>query len=232
MPPRQPSPRLRPRHLRPAAVATLALALAACDAHVEGNGVFAERTFDVAPFERVVVGLGIQATVAVGEDQAEAVITGDENVLGHVELQVREGTLITGIDVQTFTSVHPLRLRLAAPALAGVVAAAEARVSVTGAAAAAFTAEARGASRLTLGGEGGESLSLVAAGGSTVYATGYPVAGATVQVTGGSIALVHSSGPVTGTVAGGPGSSRVEVEGGGTCQAVVQAGSSCTPAGP
>ena len=210
-----------------------ALALAACDSKVEGNGVFAERTVPVAAFDQVEVGDRIQATVLAGHDHLEAVISGDENVVEYVELTVVGGKLVSSLGIGVDSHVHPLRLRLSTPRLSGAVAFGQAQVAVTGAAASTFTASARSQGQVGLAGTGGEALVAQVSGGAFLYATGYPVTRAEVVATDGATVLLHSSGPVTGQVSGGgAGPSRVEIEGGGACTATVQPGSTCTPAGP
>lgn len=225
---------LQPRCLPPALLLLAgALALLGCDSKVEGNGVFAERTVPVAAFDQVDVGNRIQATVLAGHDHVEAVVSGDENVVGHVVLTVTGGKLVSSLDIDDYSAIHPLRLRLSTPVLIGAGAFDEAQVAVTGAAAATFTATARTQGQVGLAGPGGEALVAQITGGAFLYATGYPVTRAEVLATDGATVLLQCTGPVTGEVSGGTsGPSRVEIDGGGTCSATVQTGSTCTPAGP
>jgi hypothetical protein len=210
--------------------ALLAVALAGCGLRIDGNGVFAEQTEAVGTFQRVDVGLGIEASVTVQAGAQAVVLSGDENLLPHIRVTVVDGTLQTSTRLEEFTVVLPLRLRISVPELSAVSARDAARVAVTGAAAPAFAAAAAGVSEVTLSGAGGADLTAALSDRSKLHATGYPVASATVAVADGSTAELTCSGPVTGSVVGGAhGASQVEVAGGGTCTAALSGGSTCGP---
>jgi putative autotransporter adhesin-like protein len=214
-------------------VPLLAATLAACTPHVDGNGVFAERTLRLAAFDRVAIGLGIEATIVANADERSVVISGDENVLEHITVDVASSTLRTDTDLASFSSVHPLRLRIKTPELLSVTALGEARLAVSDAATSSFTVVAEGQSQVWLVGAGGDALEVRLRDRSVLFGFGYPVVGATLDVADGSTAQLHASGPVTGAVAGGPhGGSHVEVQGGGSCSLAPEAGSSCTPPSP
>lgn len=212
----------------------LAATLCGCEFHVEGNGVFAERAVRVAAFDRLEIGLGIEATVTAGAAERLVVLSGDENVLQHVDVEVSGTTLVTSTDLQGgFTTVHPLRLRIEVPALQAVRAGDQAHVTVSGAAAPAFEVEADGQGQVALSGPGGDALRVRLRDRAVLFGFGYPAATAAVDLADGSTAQLHVTGAVTGTVAGGPrGGSHLELQGGATCGLTPEAGSTCTPPPP
>ena len=212
----------------------LAVALCGCELHVEGNGVFAERAVSVPAFDRLEIGLGIEATVTAGAADRLVVVSGDENVLQHVDVEVSGTTLVTSTDLQGgFTTVHPLRLRIEAPAIVAVQAGELAHVTVTGAAAPSFEVGADGQGQVALSGAGGDALTVRLRDRAVLFGFGYPVSTAAVDLADGSTGQVKVSGAVTGTVAGGPrGGSHLEIQGGGTCSLTPEVGSTCTPASP
>lgn len=212
----------------------LATALCGCGLHVDGNGVFDERAVPVAAFERLEIGLGIEATVTVGTGDRLVVISGDENVLQHVTVEVSGSTLVTSTDLPGgFTTVHPLRLRIEAPSLLSVKAGDQAHVTVSGVAAPSFAVDAHGQGQVALSGAGGDALTVRLRDRAVLFGFGYPAASAAVDLADGSTGKLRVSGAVTGTVAGGPrGGSHLEIQGGGTCSLTPEAGSTCTPASP
>ncbi|MCM2333792.1 MAG: DUF2807 domain-containing protein [Anaeromyxobacteraceae bacterium] len=212
----------------------LAAALCGCEFSVEGNGVFAERAVSVPAFDRLEIGLGIEATVTAGAADRLVVISGDENVLQHVDVEVSGTALVTSTDLQGgFTTVHPLRLRIEVPSLVGVKASDLAHVTVTGAAAPAFEVDADGQGQVALSGAGGDALAVRLRDRAVLSGFGYPAATAAVDLADGSTGQLHVSGAVTGTVAGGPrGGSRLEIQGGGTCSLTPEVGSTCSPQSP
>jgi hypothetical protein len=203
--------------------------LAGC--RVEGNGVYAERSIQLEPFQAVQISLGIKATVNVASGPQVVVLSGDENVLEHINITwsgvAPGGTLGTSTDLSgTFTTVHPLRLLIFTPALTAVMAQEAAQVAVTGAATPTFTVAASGQSQVTLAGPGGAELVAAVLSSSSLLAFGYPVEGALVTVDDHSSAQLACAGDVLGTVTHW---SAVEVHGGGTCSATTDPHSTCGP---
>lgn len=223
-----------PRSTRLGLVSLLAATLAACTPHVDGNGVFAERTLDLAAFDRLEIGLGIEATVTANAAARTVVISGDENLLQYIDVGVDSSTLHTSTELSGgFTTVHPLRLRIETPELVAVKAEDEARLSISGASGSTFAVDAERQAQVTLVGAGGEALVVRLRDRSVLFGYGYPVGGATLDVADGSTAQLRASGAVSGAVAGGAhGGSHVEVIGGGTCSLAPEAGSTCTPPAP
>jgi hypothetical protein len=220
------------RLLRISLVSSFALALGACRPHVSGNGVLGEEQRPVAPFDGVDISLGAEATITANAPTQSVTISVDENLLEYILTPVEGGVLkmrlrgIEGID-----SVHPLRIVAQAKVLDYVRATQASNVDVKGAGdpTPGFTFEvvADGLSYVTLMGPGGDQLQVSLSGGSRLDAWSYPVAGASVALTGGSRLRVHSASDVLGTVAD---TSSVEITGGGHCAALVITGSAtCNP---
>jgi hypothetical protein len=216
-------------------VSALVLASSACNPHVSGNGVLGEEQRTVDPFTGVDISLGAEAAITANATSQKLTISVDENLLQYIRTPVESGVLetrlggITGID-----SIHPLRIVAQAKALDYVRATDAANVDVKGAGdpTPGFTFEvvAAGLSYVTLAGPGGELLKVTLSGGSRLDAWSYPVAGASVALTGGSTLRVNSSGDVVGTAAD---TSLVQITGGGTCAALVLSGTAtCTRSPP
>lgn len=222
--------------LRHAMLTTLA-ALAACAPRLEGNGVYAERVIDVSghPFDRAAIGFA--APVEVGSDAPSAaivvvasnparrvVLTGDENVIDHITVEVDgHGTLRTSTG-HSYTAFHPPRLFIQVPTLVAVESIGGSEVTVQDAASTTFAVTADDEGRVTLAGQGGDALEVVLGGGARLDAEGYPVASAQVDLSGGARATIWCSGVVAGNAAGG---SLVQVKGSGSCE--VAPAASCAP---
>jgi hypothetical protein len=197
----------------------LAVALGACSPHVYGNGVYAEKAFDVPAFDRLSVGLNVQATVVSGAAARAVRLSGDENiVLQYARLEVVGSTLTLSAS-ETISPIHPLKLTISVPELTWVEAieGSSVRVSgLTGPTAAAFGVHAVEGSEVILSGTppAGAALTLDLDTGASVDASGYQVASAALTLAAHAEALVDCTGPVTGTASGG---STVAVSGGGSC---------------
>jgi hypothetical protein len=201
--------------------------LAGCEPYVEGNGRFRQETRSVAAFEAVHVESGIAVDVLAGAAAQTLVVSGDENVLQYVETNVHDGVLTLRV-TERFDSKNPLRAGISVPQLRSLAANDRATVTAIGVIGVeTFTVEAVDGAIVSLTGSGGTSLEARVVGGehgaSRLRAGEYPVARASLQVAGGSTAVVDVSERVTGTAAGG---SVVTVEGGGACE--VSPATSCT----
>jgi hypothetical protein len=212
----------------------LLAALAACSPHVEGNGVYAEIVLDasqVAPFDRLAIDLprderhvAVRASVGALQQPRQVVVGGDENVIQHVRPLVDGGRLRLRMDLDSYTVVHPLQLRIQAPELVGVEATAGADVTVLGAQASSFSVIASAEGHITLAGDGGATLLVDLSGGAQLDAVGYPVASAQLALTGASRATVWPSGQVVGSAAEG---SALLVKGGVACEVALTSGATC-----
>lgn len=224
-------------HRHRLALPLLLATLAGCAPYVEGNGVYAERTFDardLPAFDRVDVDLPpddqgehVKASVFAAAAARQVVVSGDENVIGHVAVGVEAGRLHAAIGLSSYRVVHPIQLRIQAPGLAAVEAAAQAEVAVQGAEGDAFAVTAGDGAVVTLAGSGGARLTATLAGAARLDASGYPVDAAEVAISGGARATVWPAEPVTGTASGA--GSMVLVKGGAACAVSVSDGATCGP---
>ncbi|BDG03339.1 GIN domain-containing protein [Anaeromyxobacter oryzae] len=218
----------------PAIVAALALlATAGCNPVVQGNGVFHEETRSVPAFLGVSAEDGILVTVTAGGAQ-RVTVSGDENVVQHVETTVHTDVAL-GIQVleakvtfvDSYTSVHPLRLTVTVPELQLVRVQDPTRVEAKNVAAERFRVEAGDGGDVVLAGAGTGAapvLEVVLSGvqhGAHLDAREYAVATSDVTLTGSSRAELQASLAVTGTAVPG---SRVENSGTGTCRVTDGAG--------
>ena len=224
----------------------LTAALAACSPYVEGNGVYAERTFDAGsglrPFDAAVIGFpssvdvnGQPLAASIFVDPAAApqvVLGGDENVIQDIQVQADEGEVLHTTTNRSYHAVHPPQLRITAPQLVSVGSIGGAGVTVAGAAAASFAVTAEAGGRVELSGAGGARLTAILSGGAQLDASAYPVSSAVLTLGGGSSVTVAPSSLLSGSADGG---SVVKVKADATtaaalCQGVVLgAGSTCGP---
>jgi hypothetical protein len=215
------------RSVRTGLAALVLLACTACHPTVMGNGVFAERTFDVAAFDRLDVGYGFTVNVVAGASARSLVISGDENIIAeYLTVQVAGSTLRIDHD-EDFIRVHPITVNLDATELVAVTAREGIRMTAGDVDAAAFSVRATEGSEVLLSGAppAGAALTASLDSGSTLDARAFPVASAAVALTSHSSAQLTCSGPVTGSASD---VSVISVLGGGTCQ-VALSGSVCVP---
>lgn len=218
------------RRLRLSLISTLALALAACNAQVQGNGQLAVESRTVAPFDQVDLSLGIEASVTANAASQALSLSGDSNLLQYVLTPVEAGVLKTRLNgVDSIDPINPLRLTAQAVALHRVKATEASIVDVKGAGSSAagfsFEVEAAARSSVALAGSGGQHLEVRLSGASALDAWSYPVAGANVLLAGGSRLRVNTVSDVTGSAAD---KSKVFVTGGGGCGGLVlSSGATC-----
>lgn len=206
------------------ALALLPALLVACDPYVKGNGVLREESRSVAAFEGLRVEDGINAEVTAGAASQRVVVSGDENLLQHVQTTVRTDpfhgpVLEVRSSLSDFESTHPLRVVVSVPVFRFIAATDACYAAVTGVATEVMAVEADDGADLVLSGAGGDQLTLRLAGGkgggAFLDARGYPAGVATVELVGGARAELRVEDRVSGTVSG---PSTLENVGGGTCE--------------
>jgi hypothetical protein len=246
------------RHLHLGLLPLLA-ALTACSNFVEGNGVYAVRVLDASTglpeFRSAVIGFPgdvdvsdhpPSATIHADAQERRVELSGDENVIDHIKVQVDgSGRLFTTIDVDGYSSVHPPVLVVYAPVLVaveskggsvvtvheapdlvGVEATGGSVITVHDAPAADFAVAASGGGQVTLVGSGGGALEARVSGGAVLDAAAYDVRSANLTLTGASTARVWPEQAVTGSAADG---STVFVKGSAGCDLALSTGASCGP---
>lgn len=227
------------RHLRLGLLPLLA-ALAGCSSFVEGNGVYAERVLSAGPdlpeFHGVSIGFPgdvdvsghpLVASVYASAEVRRVVLSGDENVIDHIKVGVdANGRLVTTIDVDGYSSVHPPQLLVNAPGLRGADATGGAVVTVHDAPAGVFSVLLSDRGRVVLDGAPGGQLGASLVGGAELDASAYPVRTAILTLAGASTATVWPEQPVTGSA---DERSTVLVKGSAGCDMALSGGSTCGP---
>ena len=212
--------------------------LLACDPYVKGNGVLREETRQVGAFEGLRVEDGIQADVTAGIETQRVAVSGDENLLEHVQTSVRTDAahgqvLEVRTTLSSFDSTHPIRVVVSVPVLRFLAATDACYATIAGAAAETMSIDAADGADVRLAGPGGVQLSARLTGGQRggahLDARDYDVEDATVELSGGARAELHVDERVSGTVSGA--GSALENLGAGACEVVATDGAtvSCTP---
>ncbi len=221
--------RRRSRARRALAVVPALVALLACDPYVKGNGVLREETRSLGAFEGLRVEDGIQAEVIAGAAEQRVAVSGDENLLEHVQTSVRADAVHGQVlevrsTLSSFDSTHPLRVVVSVPMLRFLSATDECSATVAGAAAELMTVEASNGADVRLAGPGGVHLAVRLAGGKRVGAhldaRQYGVEDATVELSGRAFAQLRADERVTGTVSD---ASALENVGAGPCEVTATA---------
>lgn len=229
-------------HLRLGLLPLLA-ALAACSDFVDGNGVYAERVLEppgLPEFRVVAIGFPAEvdvsghppaALVHAGASARKVVLSGDENVIEHIEVKVDgSGRLYATIGVDGYSSVHPPQLRIDAPDLVGVESSGGSDVTVHDAPDGDLAVHATERGHVILEGSGATplrtALSATLSGGALLEAAGYRVLSARLELTGASTAKVWPEEVVQGTAADG---SVVLVKGPAGCDMALSGGATCGP---
>lgn len=216
-----------PARVGAAALLCLAAGLAGCEPVVQGNGVYyQEQRTGLGGFTGIAIDHGIEALVTAGASSPSVVVSGDSNVVPHLETEVRsEGQRqVLHVWVSTnYTGTIPPRATIALPALELAALDHGARLDARELGAGALALSADQGSVAFLSGSSGVSaqgLTLTLANGATVDATGFPVSGPTaVVLSGGTVARLRADGPVSGTV--GASSRLDDLAGIGSCAAVI-----------
>lgn len=208
-----------------------ALALAACEPYIQGNGVYHEedRTGSLGSFAGVRLEEGIAATVTSGAADRNVRVSGDANVVRYVRTEVRRETvrgaavdvLRVWVDVPSggYSSTYPLRATIRSPEIRFACAEGDgARIDLQEAATAELVLEARGDGEILVRGPGGPAVHATLADAS-VDAGGYPTGTAEVLLTGASRLELAASVSVTGDASGT--SELDNLRGAGTCAVVL-----------
>jgi hypothetical protein len=117
---------------------------------LEGNGVSAAASRDIAPFSRLAVGSRVEAEVTIGK-ASRLELHGDGNLLPHVTSRSENGLLTLDTDEKVKPSMR-LRARISVPRLDLVSGTKGARIDVQGLAADTFEAHATDGAKLSAAG--------------------------------------------------------------------------------
>ncbi len=186
-----------------------------------GNGVSREETREVADFDGVEVGSGLNAKVTVGPKSVR--ITGDENLVGLVITEVDDGKLEVHLKKGSrVRGTSKLRIFISNPQVKSVSASGGAVVDAEASAGSSFAAAASGggevtvrnvdAKALAVEASGGaqvkvkgraDALAIEASGGSEVHAEDVSVKTLAVDASGGCVVKANPSDSIAAELSGG-----------------------------
>ena len=206
---------------RIAGMAVAMWALWGCGLGVAGNGVIKDEAREVASFEAVRVGAGIEADVALGQGTSVIVRT-DENLLPLITTEVKEGVLVVGTKAPGVAGTQNVRVFVVTPRLTAADSSGGAQVTAAASVAPDFTATASGGAKLSVCGidsdrvvansSGGATVSLcgktrelvaTASGGAGLLADGLTAESVHLDGSGGAHGVVLATTQVTGELSGG-----------------------------
>lgn len=171
---------------------------------IEGSGISATETREVDEFHAVRVAHAFKTVIEVGVEPSFE-ITGDDNLLSAVSVEVQDGVLVVEV-TESYSSELGLSLRIGTPTLDDLDVGGAAKVEARGIDADAFRLEIGGAAEASLDGRLG-GLELETAGSSTTRVAGITT-GAVAAELGGA-----SSVTLDGTIEG----LRIEASGSANC---------------
>ncbi len=151
-------------------VGLLAAQCSTTDTRIEGSGVEATETREVASFTRVEAARAMTVVIEVGPEQS-VVVRADDNLLDEVRTRVSGETL----EVSSSRDLDPdvgLVVEITVPELESIEASGASRIEAMDAEAGEFSAEASGASTVDLKELSASDVSVDASGASTVTVSG------------------------------------------------------------
>ena len=187
---------------------------------IHGSGNVAAEKRDLANFSAVDVGGVFQVEIVAGKEFSVEV-EADDNLLSHIETEVRHGTLYIETDGRLKTS-NPIKLRISAPDIDKLDVSGAANVTLSGVKNDALSLEASGASKITVSGETSQ-LNVDISGATKVLADQLKTANANVEASGASYADVNVTGELRSKLSG---ASNVEYSGSPTNVVTKKSGAS------
>lgn len=136
---------------------------------IEGSGVPASQTRDVAAFKSVELAGGNNVVIQVGEKQS-VVVKADDNLLNHVTTNVKSGTLVIGNTPGSLTAKSPMSVEVNVPSLEAVTLAGGGNIVVSGIKTESLTVTLSGGGNLTGSGTA-TSLDVTVSGSGNVWFT-------------------------------------------------------------
>jgi hypothetical protein len=118
--------------------------------HLQGSGIAATQSRDLAPFERIELAGANTVTVHVGSAQA-VVVRADDNLIDHVTTEVRDGTLVVA-NRENFTTQRPMSVTVTVPSVDSVRLSGSGIVDVQGVQAQQLTVRVPGTGTVTVSG--------------------------------------------------------------------------------
>ena len=174
---------------------------------VHGSGSVATEKRDLARFKCVDVGGIFQVEVVAGKTFSVEV-EADDNLLSHIETEVRGDTLYIETD-RKIKSSNSLHVRITAPDIEKLDVSGVAKVSLSGVNNHTVTVHASGASKVSVSGETSQ-LNVDISGATKVHADDLKAVNASVEASGASYVGVSVTGELNSDISG---ASRVEYSG-------------------
>ncbi len=183
-----------------------ALVVSLAVGHTRGSGTIKEETRQVGDFSAVSVGSGIRATVSIGP-KTSVVLTGDDNLLSMIKLEVVDGKLTTRVDYNE--GIHPsrpIRLTVVTPHLTSAEASGGASLTADATPGPKFVASASGGSKVSVKGVDSKQMFARVSGGGTISITNLKADSADIEGSGGAtISLSGSVKRIETKLSGGAG---------------------------
>lgn len=174
---------------------------------VHGSGHVAAEHRDLSGFESIDVG-GVFQVEIVAQQDFKVEVEADDNLLSHIETDVRGNTLHIATDGRLKTD-NPIKIRISAPNIDSLDVSGAATVSLSNIKNLSLNVDASGASKISVSGETAK-LIVDISGATKVNADELRATDALIEASGASYVGVHVSGELRSDLSG---ASRVEYTG-------------------
>jgi Putative auto-transporter adhesin, head GIN domain len=167
---------------------------------VEGSGVPATQTREVAPFSGVELAGANNVIVHVGETQS-VVVHADDNLLDRVTTEVQSGRLVIGNEPGSFSTKSPMVVEIAVPSLDALTLSGSGNISVEGVAAKSLDVSLPGSGMLS-GAGSADRLDVTVGGSGTVQFTELAAKHVRAGVSGSGSIFVTATESLAASVSG------------------------------
>ena len=167
---------------------------------IDGSGVSKTETRTVTDFHRIAVDGCADLSVQVGGATSVAV-TGDDNLVGFVTTEVRDGSLVIGMKSGSYSTHVNLRVAITTPGLDALSIRGSSDAEVSGIAGGSFSAEIKGSGDVRASGKV-DRLDAVIAGSGDLHLDGLEAREANVGVSGSGDVEVWTTESLVASVSG------------------------------
>jgi len=167
---------------------------------IQGSGVAKTEARPVADFHRIVVESSANLSIEVGGATSLSV-TGDDNLVGFVTTEVRDGSLVVGMKSGSYSNRLDLRVSITTPALDGLSIRGSSDVAAFGLKGESFAVEILGSGDVRATGKV-EHLDAAIAGSGDLHLDGLEAREAKVSVSGSGDVDVWASETLVASVSG------------------------------
>jgi hypothetical protein len=164
-------------------------------------GAGATATRDLPAFERIAIRSSVDVVVRVGAERSQAVLTGDDGLLQHVETVVEDGVLRVSWDGGSHRPRHRMKISIGAPRLVGIDVFGSADVDVRGIAGDSIEIALTGSGDLAASGRVGRLVASIRGSGNLDLSE-LAAERATLTVDGSGDMLVDVSEEIAGVIRG------------------------------